>query len=349
MVKVKPARLQTRPKVSIVVTCYNYGDYLEDAVTSALDQSGVDLEVIVADNGSTDQSLEIAEKIASADSRVQIRTQPENIHPLVNFNQGLAMTTGDYVQVLCADDMLTTDSITRAVAVMEARPDVVFTYGNCPTFVTAPPRETRQEVRAWSIWSGLDWVRARYRAADNLIHHPEVLMRTSTLRDIGGYNPDFRLTSDMLLWMQAALRGNVARIDGPDQAFYRIHGQNLHIAIIDHGLRKDLEGKQAVFDALPRLDPDKGVTAADVDAARLALANEALRYACRDYSVSDDEARELGDSYLDYAREVCPDIQTSLRWRQIDAARRTGATLVPRLWRYRDSAEVLARHKLSAH
>lgn len=332
MVKVKPARLQTRPKVSIVVTCYNYGDYLEDAVTSALDQSGVDLEVVVADNGSTDQSLEIAQKMASADSRVQIHTQPENIHPLVNFNQGLAMTTGDYVQVLCADDVLTTDSITRAVTVMEARPDVVFTYGNCPPFEGHPPQFRPAAVTSWTVWDGKEWVRSRYRAGINPFFHPEVLMRSTTMREVGGYNPDFRLTADMLLWLQAAACGNVARINGPDQAFYRKHGTNLHKQINGTGWMRDFESRQAVFEALPELSPSAGVRSEDIDAARRALALDAAKYAIMALSDPDPDTRRLGVDYADYAATTWPAITQTLRWRTIKSAIERDSRLGPRFW-----------------
>ncbi|MFT4124614.1 MAG: glycosyltransferase [Gordonia sp. (in: high G+C Gram-positive bacteria)] len=318
--------------MSIVVTNFNYGDYLEAAVLSALDQSGLDIEVIIADNGSTDHSLAVAKALTSADPRIQLHTQDQNIHPLVNFNAGIDLATGQYVQVLCADDILTTDSLTRAVAVMEARPDVVFTYGSCSPFENEPPEFTPIEVSSWTIWDGDEWVRGRYRAGTNPFFHPEVLMRTTTIREVGGYNPDFRLTSDLLLWMQAALCGNVARINGPDQAFYRQHGTNLHTQINGDGWMRDFEGRQQAFDSLPKLSPSSTVGATEIDESRRALAFDAVKYACMALSSTEPETRRLGADYATYAAEVWPSITSSLRWRTIASSINGDSRLWPRIW-----------------
>ena len=114
MEHVDPIPLRTRPRASVIVPCYNYGRFLPDAVAGALDQPGVDIEVIIADNGSTDDSLAVAERLAAADSRIRIHRRPHNIDYLENFNAGLALATGAYVQVLCADDLLAPGAISRA-------------------------------------------------------------------------------------------------------------------------------------------------------------------------------------------------------------------------------------------
>ena len=321
-----------RPRASVVVTCYNYGRFLPAAVAGALEQPGVDMEVIIADNGSTDDSVAVAERLAAADSRIRILRRPHNIDYLENFNAGLALATGAYVQVLCADDLLAPGAISRAVAVMEARADVVFVYGTCPTFVSEPRRQPRTQVRGYTYSDGRDWVLRRYRHGDNIIRHPEVMMRTSVLREIGGYDPAFGYSSDLLLWIRAALRGTVARIEGPDQAYYRIHGSNLHLTQNAAGWLKDLTAKQEVFEAVPALDPDAGITAADVETARRALARRAVQYACREFSRTAPRSRELGARYADYARELSPAIERSARWRCIDRSRRTSGTATPLMW-----------------
>lgn len=338
-----PSPAHALPRASVVVTCYNYGRFLPAAVAGALDQPGIDVEVIIADNGSTDDSVEIAHRLVAGDRRIRLHTQPTNIDYLENFNAGLDLATGDYAQVLCADDLLTPGSLSRAVAVMEARPDVVFAYGNCPTFVTEPSRPARTRVRGWSVFPGRDWVNQRYRHGDNIIRHPEVLMRTSVLRECGGYDPAFGYSSDLLLWMRAALRGDVARIDGADQAFYRIHGANLHLAENRVGWLKDLTAKQEVFEALPRLDPWSGLGPDDVGAARKALADRAAQYACREFARGDRPARELGARYADYARSLSPAIAGSARWRTIERARRSSDTVAPLMWAGADGVRRRAR------
>lgn len=316
--RVRPQPLTTRPKVSIVVPCYNYRDFLPDAVMSALDQPEVDLEVIIADNGSTDDSLDVARRLADTDPRIRIHTQPENINYLENFNAGLDLATGDYTQILNADDMLTPGSITRAVTVMENHRDVVFTYGDCPTFNDKPPK-LRSSVRSWSIYSGPSWSRVMYRSGKNIIRQPEVLMRTAVLRESGGFNAAFPVAPDLLLWLRAATRGNVARIDGADQALYRIHGSNMHLRLATQGWLPHLKGRQAVYDVLPELEPSVPVSRDDRVASRRALAAFATRYARAELDSRDAAKRQLGVEYARYAKEVWPPIVGSRSWDGLEA------------------------------
>ncbi len=68
----RPRPLSTRPTVSVVVPCYRYGHFLPAAVASVLDQDGVDVDVIVVDDASTDGSADVARGLAAADGRVRV-------------------------------------------------------------------------------------------------------------------------------------------------------------------------------------------------------------------------------------------------------------------------------------
>ncbi|MGZ4476136.1 MAG: glycosyltransferase family 2 protein, partial [Nocardioides sp.] len=129
MTRRRPVPLRTRPRVSVVVPCYNYGRYLPDAVGSALDQSGLDVDVLIVDDCSTDDSAAVALRLADADPRVRLLRHETNRGHIQTYNDGLAAVTGDYVVLLSADDLLTPDSLTRAVALMEAHPRVGLVYG----------------------------------------------------------------------------------------------------------------------------------------------------------------------------------------------------------------------------
>src|SRR5829696_4653329 len=93
----RPRPLSTRPRVSVVVPCYRYGQFLPGAVASALDQDGVDVEVIVVDDASGDGSADVARGLASRDSRVRVRAHATNAGHIATYNEGLALATGDYV------------------------------------------------------------------------------------------------------------------------------------------------------------------------------------------------------------------------------------------------------------
>jgi hypothetical protein len=314
--RMRPQPLKRRPRVSVVVPCYNYGRYLPAAIDSALDQPDVDIEVIVADNGSTDDSLEIARKLARSDPRIRIRTQPTNINFVANFNDGLDLVTGKYTVLLNADDLLTPGSITRAVAVLESRPDVAFAYGDCPAFNEIPPK-VRSVARSWSIWDGTEWTRSIYRSGRNVIRNPEVVMRTSVLEEIGGYNADHPHASDLLMWLQAAARGNVAKINGCDQGLFRVHGSNLHTRMPE-GWLTDIKNKQAIFEEFATLDPKANIGTADIHAARVALAARAARFACAAMDSPDTKQQRLGRAYACHALKTWPGIKQTRQWRRVE-------------------------------
>jgi cellulose synthase/poly-beta-1,6-N-acetylglucosamine synthase-like glycosyltransferase len=122
---------------SVVVPCYNYGRFLEEAVRSVLDQVGVGVEVIVVDDASTDSTPEVARRLAEEDSRVRYRRNDANLGHVLTFNVGLAETVGDFVVRLDADDLIAAGAFARAAALLEAFPSVGLVYGHPRHFTTA--------------------------------------------------------------------------------------------------------------------------------------------------------------------------------------------------------------------
>lgn len=324
-----PSPLVTAPKVSVVIPCYNYGRYLPAAVASALDQPGVDIEVIIADNGSTDDSLAIARKLSEADTRIAVTTQPFNQEYLVNYNDGIKKTTGKYIVVLDADDLLTPGSITRSAALMEARPNVVFAYGYTPRFTEVPPKP-HLSVRSWSVWRGLDWIDWLYRTGRNVIISPEVLIRASVLHELGGFDTDYPVGADLLLWLQCARQGDVARVNGPDQAFFRIHGKNMQL-VANEGILTDLRGRRTIFERYLEFDPPTRRAASKMlTSSKRAIAFFAARCANAEFDSAQPKARQAGSAYAQFALETWPPIEQSLRWRPVAARQRDD---LPSWWR----------------
>ncbi|MDT4987080.1 MAG: hypothetical protein QOI74_1174 [Micromonosporaceae bacterium] len=284
----RPRPLRTRPTVSVVVPCYNYGHYLSECVASVLAQDGVDVDVLIVDDASTDDSVAVARALA-ADPRVRVLAQPRNRGHIATYNRGLARATGDYVVLLSADDLLTPGSLARSTALLEAHPEVGFVYGFSAGFtdVTPPPR-TRPD--SWSIWSGAQWLTENCSRATNPVSTPEVVMRASMMRELAGYDARVPHAADFLLWLRAAVRAPVGRVNGVDQAFYRMHGANMHVKEFG-GMVRDITERRLVFDIVFGEDGDRVAALTNGDrvgpldglagAARTALARTALRTAVR--------------------------------------------------------------------
>ena len=119
--------------VSVVVPCHDYGRYLREAVESALSQD-VPLEVLIVDDGSTDDSLAVAQALAAADDRVGVHAQPCSGQPAVARNNGIARTSAPYVVCLDADDTLAPGYLRTCVDTLARDPSAAIVYGDVQGF-----------------------------------------------------------------------------------------------------------------------------------------------------------------------------------------------------------------------
>lgn len=281
--------------VSVVIPCYNYGHFLEQAVSSVLDdQPGVDVRVLIIDDASPDGSVEVARRIAARDPRVEVLAHETNRGNIATFNEGLLeWADGDYCLLLSADDRATPGALGRARDLLDAHPEVGFVYGRSVWFedgTTPPPARTK--VRGWSVWPGHEWLEHRFRQAENSITCPEVVVRTSLQHRVGGYDPQLPKAADMEVFMRLAAYGDVGFLRGVDQAFYRLHRVNMRKSV---SALMDLSDRRQVFELVlqrygERLPDPQRLS----EAVNRQLAHEALWSAGRVYDRGRLRRSEVG-------------------------------------------------------
>lgn len=116
------------PLVSVIVAAYNAERFIEATCRSALAQTHTPLEIVVVDDGSTDGTAAIVERLTAADPRLRLIRQT-NQGVAAARNRALAASTGDFVAPLDADDLWDPDKVARQVAALEsAGPDAVMAY-----------------------------------------------------------------------------------------------------------------------------------------------------------------------------------------------------------------------------
>ena len=118
-------------KVSIIIPAYNQARFLAQAVDSALQQTHPNLEVVVVDDGSTDETPQVADSFASRPN-VRIIHQANAGLPGAR-NRGLVESTGDYVCFLDSDDYYAPDKVARQAALLDADPELGFVYCDITT------------------------------------------------------------------------------------------------------------------------------------------------------------------------------------------------------------------------
>jgi glycosyltransferase involved in cell wall biosynthesis len=196
---------------TVVITNYDYGEFLPEAVESALGQEGGPPRVIVVDDGSKDPAtLEVLDRLPDG---VELVRQ-ENAGLSAARNRGLAMADTPFLLVLDADDRLRPGALRAMKAPLLADPALGFAYG-----ITVFFGDWQGDMRM----PGYDPYRLLYRHTIG----STALMRREVFEQTGGFDPQFRGYEDWDFWLQALEHGWRGR-RVPEVTFeYRRHGPTM--------------------------------------------------------------------------------------------------------------------------
>jgi glycosyltransferase involved in cell wall biosynthesis len=209
--------------VSVCVTNYNYERYLAEALDSVLAQSVEGVQVVVVDDGSTDDSLAVLEPYVSA---VVLLAKP-NGGQASAMNAGFAAATGDLVLFLDADDVLLPGALAAFVASFDAQPDVVKVAS--PLTVIDDTGELTGEIRPPAHWElprgDLRSLALRRRSYVWPASSGNCYRRSALERCMPILEEDFRIEADLYLASLIVLQGPISALDTPVVG-YRVHGSN---------------------------------------------------------------------------------------------------------------------------
>jgi glycosyltransferase involved in cell wall biosynthesis len=205
------------PPVSVAIPAYNCERYIAQSIESLLNQSYGDFELVISDNASTDGTEAICRRYAAEDSRVRYVRRTENIGGPGNFRHVFSLCSGKYHKWSTADDHWHPDFLREAVAVLDARPDVVLCY---PKTQLINAEGQKIEDYDDNLELADDSPRQRFRDLFRLIGlcnaHLGLLRRDAMLKTqlIAGH-----LASDVDFLAEMALIGKFHVL--PDVRFYR--------------------------------------------------------------------------------------------------------------------------------
>lgn len=109
-----------KPLVSVIMAAYNAEAYIEEAISSVIRQTVSDWELIVLDDGSSDHTFEIMERLGKTDSRIQVLKNARNMGVARTRNAGIDRCSGKYVAFLDSDDIWNPDKLEKQVALAES-------------------------------------------------------------------------------------------------------------------------------------------------------------------------------------------------------------------------------------
>lgn len=202
------------PLVTVLMPVYNGNLYLHAAIGSILGQSLADFELLIMDDGSTDDSLSIIQSFQ--DSRIRLFRHDEKLGLVSALNAGIENSRGSYIARMDSDDISLPDRLSKQVSFMESNPQI----GVCGSWVRTIG-ERPGEV--WHYLSDPDEIKCGLLFQNHLAH-PSVIIRRSVLTDTGlRYDTAYKHVEDYGLWAVLAAKTLLANI--PEvHVEYRIHG-----------------------------------------------------------------------------------------------------------------------------
>jgi glycosyltransferase involved in cell wall biosynthesis len=214
------------PKVSVIVPIYNQAPFIRETVDSALAQDYANLELLLSDDGSTDGTTDILREYAARDpERVKLVASERNTGIAGAFNRALDAHTGEYIAWLGGDDVMLPGKLSRQVAALEARPEVI---GCCHDAEVFDSDSGAPYGRFTEVYNGCRGVR---NGGVELLLDPGYLMLPSTMMvrssAVGGlrFDPRIRVSNDWLFDIELFRRGQIVGLDDV-LARYRRHQRN---------------------------------------------------------------------------------------------------------------------------
>jgi glycosyltransferase involved in cell wall biosynthesis len=187
------------PQVSTVIPAFNAEDHIVEAVSSALGQQGVASEVIVVDDGSTDDTWRLLETFGESIRRVR----QANAGPARARNQGARLARGEWLAFLDADDVWRPEKLLQQLAAADSETGMVYTdrlnFGDCERLKSRQSDGVR-------LYHGDAFVQL---LQDNFVTLSSVMMRRSVFEDLGGFDETMAASEDWDLWLRYAARGPI--------------------------------------------------------------------------------------------------------------------------------------------
>jgi len=212
------------PKISIVIPVYNGGNYLANAIECALNQTYGNIEVVVVNDGSTDQGE--TEKIAlSYGDRIRyFRKENGGVSSALNY--GIQKMTGQYFSWLSHDDGYSPNKIGDAVALLKAhdalgKKVIAFTGGYFIDTSGSKLGAFSQYFREQKLYSGLDVVNVMTKKGT--LNGCCMLIPREAFEDAGCFHEALRYSQDSLMWYQIFLSGYSLVSDNLPNVMYRLH------------------------------------------------------------------------------------------------------------------------------
>lgn len=193
------------PKLSVIMPSYNSAKYLKEAISSVLEQSFSDFELIIIDDGSTDNTQDILK--AFDDKRLKLLRNGKNLGIVASLNHGLKLATGDYIIRFDSDDVMLAGRLEKQTKFLDNNPEMVVVGSWAETI-----DENGQGLGAYDYPPQDDAAIRKYILKHNPFIHSSTAIRRETLLKANGYRQAFIHIEDYELWTRLLRLGQGANL-----------------------------------------------------------------------------------------------------------------------------------------
>lgn len=194
------------PVISVILPVYNGAQYIAEAISSVISQTFEDWELIVINDGSTDDTLAIINKFI--DPRIKVISR-DNRGIVASLNEGLSIARGEFIARLDADDVCLPHRFAKQLGVL-SNPDI--------GLVGSWAEKINQNGENLGL---MDYLPLKHQDIKKyfLRHNPfiqsSVIIRTSVLKEVGYYNPRFKVAEDYELWSRILAQSQGVNLPEP--------------------------------------------------------------------------------------------------------------------------------------
>jgi glycosyltransferase involved in cell wall biosynthesis len=227
------------PRVSVIIPTYNRARFLGEAAASVLAQTYRDYEVIIIDDGSTDNTPEVVSQFPP----VVKYFRQENRGVSAARNRGIEMTSGEFLAFLDSDDILIEDALQKNVLFLDQHPEAGFCYGQVYK-IDEDGRllrlKSRRGARNTCVRDSREQIARLLFRGDIAVD--TVMVRRSCFQEVGLFNTNLRVGEDIDMWLRISKRYSVGYLAEP-LGKVRIHPENA----TNQGKFESLEKSQTAF------------------------------------------------------------------------------------------------------
>lgn len=210
--------MKRQPLVSIILPTYNRGEYIERAIKSVLEQTYKNIELIIVNDGSSDDTPKILSEISARDPRIIILTNKTNLGLVKTLNKGVKNARGKYIARIDDDDIWSdSEKLKKQVRFLEGNPDYILVGGG----VIAVDKEGREIVR-YLLPEKDEEIRS-FLLLNNPFAHSTVVFKKDVWEKVRGYNEELSFSEDWDLWLRFGQLGKFYNFQ--EYFFYYFKGE----------------------------------------------------------------------------------------------------------------------------